>query len=115
MVFPNRREALWVIQVTANSGTRLAAKRTRKCFQRSFMIPPIFHLDGISSAGIYASPSIMSIKIKGNSEIECKVDIQGNYRYLESIKTLAILQISLDITTSLWHQKPLITWSYLES
>jgi hypothetical protein len=69
----------------------------------------------------------MSIKIKGNSEIECKVDIQkevfwstkiedsGNYRYLESIKTLAILQISLDITTSLWHQKPLITWSYLES
>jgi hypothetical protein len=95
MVFPNRREALWVIQVTANSGTRLAAKRTRKCFQRSFMTPPIFHLDGISSAGIYASPSIMSIKIKGNSEIECKVDIQkevfwstkiedsGNYRYIE--------------------------------
>jgi hypothetical protein len=40
------------------------------------MTPPIFYLDGISSAGIYASPSIMSIKIKGNSEIECKVDIQ---------------------------------------
>jgi hypothetical protein len=40
------------------------------------MTPPIFHLDGISSAGIYASPSIMSIKIKGNAEIECKVDIQ---------------------------------------
>ena len=62
------------------------------------MTPPIFHLDGISSAGIYASPSIMSIKIKGNSEIECKVDIQkevfwstkiedsGNYRYIEIVK-----------------------------
>jgi hypothetical protein len=40
------------------------------------MTPPIFLLDGFSSAGIYASPSSMSIKIKENSEIECKVDIQ---------------------------------------
>jgi hypothetical protein len=72
MVFPRRREALWVIQVTANSGTRLAAKRTRKCFQRSFMIPPIFRLDGMNLAGIYALPSSMSIRIKGNPEIECK-------------------------------------------
>jgi len=66
------------------------------------MTPPIFHLDGISSAGIYASPSIMSIKIKGNSEIECKVNIQkevfwstkiedsGNYRYIENTQTLGI-------------------------
>jgi len=69
------------------------------------MTPPIFHLDGISSAGIYASPSIMSIKIKGNSEIECKVDIQkevfwstkiedsGNYRYIENTCISAKLQI----------------------
>jgi hypothetical protein len=40
------------------------------------MTPPIFHLDGISIAGIYASPSSISIEIKGNAEIECKVDIQ---------------------------------------
>jgi len=40
------------------------------------MTPPIFLLDDFSSAGIYASPSSMSIKIKENSEIECKVDIQ---------------------------------------
>jgi hypothetical protein len=76
MVSPNRRDAFWLIQVTVNSGTRLATIRTRKYFQRSFMTPPIFLLDGFSSAGIYASPSSMPIKIKGNSEIECKVDIQ---------------------------------------
>jgi hypothetical protein len=61
MVFPKRRDAFWVIQVTANSGTRLAATRTRKYFQRSFMTPPIFLLDDFSSAGIYSSPSSMSI------------------------------------------------------
>jgi hypothetical protein len=35
------------------------------------MTPPIFHLDSIGSEGIHASPSIMSIKIKGNSETGC--------------------------------------------
>jgi hypothetical protein len=45
MVFPSRRDALWLIQVTVNSGTRLAATRTRKCFQRNFMTPPVFRLD----------------------------------------------------------------------
>jgi hypothetical protein len=62
------------------------------------MTPPISHLDGISSAGIYAFPSSMSIKIKGNSEIECKVNIQnqvfwstkiedsGSYRYGEYLQ-----------------------------
>ena len=47
----------------------------------------------------------MSIKIKGNSEIECKVDIQkevfwstkiedsGNYRYIERNPNIAIFQI----------------------
>ena len=47
----------------------------------------------------------MSIKIKGNSEIECKVDIQkevfwstkiedsGNYRYIENTCISAKLQI----------------------
>jgi len=74
MVFPNRREALWVIQVTANKGTRLAAKRTRKCFQRSFMIPPIFRFDGMNLAGIYALPSSIWIRIKVNPEIECKLE-----------------------------------------
>jgi hypothetical protein len=44
MVFPNRREAFWLIQVTASSGTRLADTRTRKYFQRSFITPPSFAL-----------------------------------------------------------------------
>jgi hypothetical protein len=83
------------------------------------MTPPIFLLDGFSSAGIYASPSSMSIKIKENSEIECKVDIQKevfgqlnlkiqattdilrlhgiapNYIYVDGTTTQAQLQISL--------------------
>jgi hypothetical protein len=57
------------------------------------MTSPVFDPDGIRSAEIYALPSSMAIKIKGNSKIECKVDIQkevfrstkiedsGNYRY----------------------------------
>jgi hypothetical protein len=52
----------------------------------------------------------MSIKIKGNSEIECKVDIQkevfwstkiedsGNYRCIEKPSNSAILWIHLHIT-----------------
>jgi len=75
------------------------------------MTPPIFHLDGISSAGIYASPSIMSIKIKGNSEIECKVDIQkevfwstkiedsSNYRYIEKLTTIKLTE---NISDRIW-------------
>jgi len=77
------------------------------------MTPPIFHLDGISSAGIYASPSIMSIKIKGNSEIECKVDIQkevfwstkiedsGNYRYIMRIHAKSLKYRYVDVTPTL--------------
>jgi len=38
------------------------------------MIPPIFRLDGMNLAGIYALPSSMSIRIKGNPEIECKLE-----------------------------------------
>jgi hypothetical protein len=38
------------------------------------MIPPIFRLDGMNLAGIYALPSSMSIRIKGNPEIESKLE-----------------------------------------
>jgi len=57
------------------------------------MTPPIFLLDGFSSAGIYASPSSMPIKIKGNSEIECKVDIQKEVYGQLKLKTQATTDI----------------------
>jgi hypothetical protein len=75
------------------------------------MTPPVFQPDGISAAGIYALPSSMTIKIKGNSKIECNVDIQkeifrstkiedsSNYRYIENTYILVKLQIYQKNTT----------------
>jgi len=83
------------------------------------MTPPIFHLDGVSSAGIYALPLSMSIKIKGNSKIECKVDIQkevfwstkiedsGNYRYIEKLPNINFFEI---ISCTKWISEPYRTF-----